>query len=160
MHSIPEEPLIPYPEPAIHDNDGLKTLAQICKENGFAFEEHKVTTEDGYILTLHRIPGLLHELTEVKKTFSPKPAVLFMHGLTGDSSMFLLNAPFKTTGFLAAKAGFDVWLGNNRGCKFSREHLTLKHDDKTPAYWDFDFEDMGTKDLPAMINFALNHTRN
>ncbi|TNV78821.1 hypothetical protein FGO68_gene856 [Halteria grandinella] len=158
VHNITGEKLIPNPEPSFHDNDGLKSLAQICKENGFAFEEHKVTTEDGYILTIHRIPGLLHELNETKTTFGPKPVVFLMHGMTGDASMFLLNAPFKTIGFLAVKAGFDVWLGNNRGCKYSLEHTHLKHNDKTPAYWDFDFEDMGTKDLPAMINYTLNAT--
>ena len=44
----------------VTDNDGLKSLKQICKENNFAIEEHWVTTSDGYILFIYRIPGLLH----------------------------------------------------------------------------------------------------
>jgi pimeloyl-ACP methyl ester carboxylesterase len=38
-------------------NDIDKDIAQICVENGFNFETHAVTTEDGYILEQFRIPG-------------------------------------------------------------------------------------------------------
>ena len=41
------------------DNDDVtKTFDELCSQNGFAFEQHDVTTEDGYILTVYRIPGL------------------------------------------------------------------------------------------------------
>ncbi len=40
------------------DGDGYKTFQEICVENGFKYEEHTVVTEDGYILTIFRIPGL------------------------------------------------------------------------------------------------------
>lgn len=39
------------------DPDEFKTIAEIATENGFKFEEHTVTTKDGYILTVFRIPG-------------------------------------------------------------------------------------------------------
>ena len=31
--------------------DGKRNFAEICAENGFSYEEHRVTTKDGYILT-------------------------------------------------------------------------------------------------------------
>jgi Partial alpha/beta-hydrolase lipase region len=34
---------------------------EICDANGFLFEQHATATEDGYILTLFRIPGMQHE---------------------------------------------------------------------------------------------------
>ena len=37
--------------------DAEKNFAEIYAENGFAYEEHTVTTEDGYILSMYRIPG-------------------------------------------------------------------------------------------------------
>ena len=43
------------------DEDYQKTLAEIVTENGFLFEEHWVTTSDGYILSLLRIPGQKNE---------------------------------------------------------------------------------------------------
>ena len=37
------------------DPDFNKTFKEIVIENGFLFEEHKVTTDDGYILSVFRI---------------------------------------------------------------------------------------------------------
>lgn len=51
--------------------DGKRNFAEICAENGFAYEEHRVQTEDGYILTQFRIPG------KVGESPSNKPPVFF-----------------------------------------------------------------------------------
>ena len=36
--------------------------------------------------------------------------------------------------------GYDLWLTNNRGNVFSREHRSL--DPNSSEFWDFSFEDM------------------
>ena len=46
---------------------------QRCIEHGFQFEYHSVTTDDGYILMLFRIPG------EEGKPTNKRP-VLLIHG--------------------------------------------------------------------------------
>jgi lysosomal acid lipase/cholesteryl ester hydrolase len=53
--------------------------------------------------------------------------------------------------FVAARAGYDVWLGNSRGNKYSKEHTTL--DTKSKSYWQFDWETMGDYDLPALLEY-------
>ena len=58
--------------------------------------------------------------------------------------------------FVLAKDGYDVWLGNNRGNKWSTKHKTL--DVKSKAFWNFDWEDMGTKDTPAVMDFIIKTT--
>ena len=42
--------------------DAFKSFTEICHENGYAVEHHSLVTEDGYVLTLYRIPGKLTEL--------------------------------------------------------------------------------------------------
>jgi hypothetical protein len=37
------------------DPDTNKSFSQLVGDNGFIFEQHPVTTEDGYILQLFRI---------------------------------------------------------------------------------------------------------
>ena len=37
--------------------DADLSIKEIVEHHGYLFESHEVTTEDGYILTLHRIPG-------------------------------------------------------------------------------------------------------
>ena len=46
--------------------------------------------------------------------------------------------------------GYQVYMGNNRGTKFSKNvQLT---DSSSAEYWDFDFREMGTEDVPAIIH--------
>ena len=132
------------------DNDMNKSFREICVENKFSVEEYTVVTEDGYVLGLHRIPGVLGE-KNIKK-----PVVLLVHGMDGDSFQWILNSPDKAPAFDLVRAGYDVWLGNNRGSRFSVDHLTL--DPTSKAFWDFDFEDMGNKDIPAIIEFIVEKT--
>ena len=42
-------------------SDSKRSFEQICQENGFEFEMHEVTTADGYMLNVFRIPGQLGE---------------------------------------------------------------------------------------------------
>jgi hypothetical protein len=41
------------------DPDTKLSFEEICAENGFEVEVHAVTTEDGYILNVFRIPGFV-----------------------------------------------------------------------------------------------------
>ncbi len=50
-----------------------------------------------------------------------------------------------------------MWLGNNRGNRFSQEHSRLNP--KQKLYWQFDWEEMGTYDTPAVIDYVLNITQ-
>jgi len=40
-----------------HAEDADLSIKEIVEHHGYLFESHEVITEDGYILTLHRIPG-------------------------------------------------------------------------------------------------------
>lgn len=122
---------------------------QLIRYHGYPAETHYVTTSDGYILQLHRIPGPRH--STVRK---PSPVAFLQHGLLDASSTWVLNYPSQSLGFILADHGFDVWLGNIRGNTYSTNHTTLST--KDPLFWDFSFDEMAAIDLPEMIEYVLN----
>uniref|UniRef100_A0A182PJJ9 Lipase n=1 Tax=Anopheles epiroticus TaxID=199890 RepID=A0A182PJJ9_9DIPT len=113
---------------------------------GYPVELHKVTTQDGYILTLVRIP---------RKSSTAAP-VLIIHGLLSSSVDWTVQGPERSFSFLASDAGYDVWLGNVRGNTFSKEHTKL--DTKSREYWRFSFHEIGLYDLPAMVDYIRANT--
>ena len=54
-------------------------------------------------------------------------------------------------------AGYDVWMGNNRGNIYSRGHRFLdpEVDDE---FFDFSFHELGAFDMPAMIDYVREYT--
>ena len=51
--------------------------------------------------------------------------------------------------FILASKGYDVWLGNNRGTKFSMRNENVKD------YWNFSFDHFIEYDQPKMIDSVL-----
>ena len=69
---------------------------------------------------------------------------------------WLWNSSDKANALMLARAGYDVWLGNNRGNRYSNTHTTLSNTQK--AYWDYYQQDMAEQDLPAFIDFVIEQT--
>lgn len=129
------------------DPDVGLSMTEIIQARGFSVETHYVTTSDGYILTMFRIPS---------ETSSPP--VLLQHGLLDSSYTWVSNYEDQSLGFILANAGFDVWFGNNRGNAYGRNHTTLSPDNKTSGFWDFSWDEMASHDIPAMVNYVCDTT--
>jgi lysosomal acid lipase/cholesteryl ester hydrolase len=116
---------------------------------GFANELHRVVTEDGYILKLHRILP--------KNSKFRRGPVLMIHGFLGTAADFVLSGPTTSLAFQLANDGYQVFLGNIRGSKYSMKHQKL--DPLSREFWRFSFDEIAMFDLPAIINYVLFLTR-
>lgn len=120
----------------------------LISSSGYEGEVHQVETEDGYLLNIHRV------LPKVRSA-SKFPAFL-QHGLLATATDYLITGPNIALAFLLADNGYDVWLGNARGNKYSANHISLSKD--STAFWNFSWHEIGFYDLPAMIDCMLNTT--
>ncbi|KAK3921925.1 Gamma-aminobutyric acid receptor subunit alpha-6 [Frankliniella fusca] len=127
---------------ADHEDD-LSTPGVIKHEN-YDVESHVVETDDGYVLTMFRIPN------------AGRPVVFLQHGLVDSSTDWVITGRGHSLAFLLYEAGYDVWLGNIRGNLYSRKHRKLNPGDK--EFWNFSWHENGIHDIPAMIDYVLEKT--
>lgn len=106
----------------------------------------------------------------------------FQHGLFGNADDFLLsptgrlvkgkyvqlsdlaltdcsghNATGMTLALVLATCGYDVWLGNSRGNRYSTGHILL--DPMVDSlYWSFSVDELSHYDVPANIEYILSTT--
>ena len=118
------------------------SIKPIVRRHGYRLERHVYKTEDDFINTAFRIPGPRADPGNPGKS---RPAIIMNHGLSGSGMHFLLEGA-DSLAFFFAEAGFDVWLNNNRGTIFSRDHKYLDRVSDAEQYFNFSLQDMGKYD--------------
>ncbi|CAB4011143.1 gastric triacylglycerol lipase isoform X1, partial [Paramuricea clavata] len=121
--------------------------SQLIKSKGYPCEEHFVQTQDNFILNIQRIP---HGRNQNHTRHKAKPVVFLQHGLLADSACWVFNFPETSLAFILADNGFDVWLGNSRGNRYSRRNTHLSPD--CLKFWKWTFDAMAKYDLPATMD--------
>jgi pimeloyl-ACP methyl ester carboxylesterase len=116
------------------------------------YEQHTVTTSDGYVLTYFRIQKQFGTIV------SGLPPILLHHGLLDSADSFIINDEDQAPGLLLANLGYDIWLGNSRGNKYGAAHTTLDPTDPNGPFWDFSWQDMSEYDLPAGMAYVAQVT--
>nr|AGV54324.1 triacylglycerol lipase 2-like protein [Phaseolus vulgaris] len=122
--------------------------------HGYKCQEHEVTTNDGYILSVQRIP---EGRANGSGSRTRKQPVIIQHGVLVDGMTWLLNPPEQDLPLILADNGFDVWIANSRGTRFSRRHISL--DPSSPAFWNWSWDELVSYDLPAIFNYVFTQTQ-
>jgi gastric triacylglycerol lipase len=61
--------------------------------------------------------------------------IYLQHGLTDSSDTWIVNDESLAPAFYFANKGFDVWVGNTRGNRYSNEKLSPS----VLSFWEFSF---------------------
>ncbi|KAF8423312.1 Alpha/Beta hydrolase protein [Tirmania nivea] len=151
----------------IREADGFVELCAVWK---YEAEEHIVQTKDGYLLGLHRVRpkgssekrGRERTRGRGRRNFHGEDAgkrVVYMHhGLMMNSEIWVcLTEKKRCLPFVLVDAGYDVWLGNNRGNKYSKK--CIHHSSSDPTFWDFSMDQFAIHDIPDAINYILDTTK-
>ena len=117
-------------------------------------------TEDGYLLGIHRLAWRRGE--EDRKVNSgngslQKKVVYLHHGLMMNSEVWVcLSEKERSLPFVLVEKGYDVWLGNNRGNKYSKK--ATRHSPANGAFWNFSIDEFAFHDIPDTISYILSTT--
>ncbi|XP_059645150.1 uncharacterized protein LOC132286780 [Cornus florida] len=118
-------------------NTDARTCRDVITELGYPYEAIRVTTADGYVLLLERIPRR-----------DTRKVVYLQHGIMDSSMGWVSNGIVGSPAFAAFDQGYDVFLGNLRGL-VSREHIDKNMSSR--QYWRYSINEHGSEDIPAII---------
>eukprot|EP00759_Apiculatamorpha_spiralis_P041970 PhF_6_TR40359/c0_g1_i2/m.60061/K01052/LIPA; lysosomal acid lipase/cholesteryl ester hydrolase len=134
------------------DPDVYRNVTQIIAARGYPVQEHYATTQDGFILTMQRIPS-----NNNNATGNAGKVILFWPGLVCSSGIWVMNYDIAIPYYLA-DLGYDVWLANSRNRPWAiPRHAWLQPSD--PRMWEWSWDDIGAFDVPATVDYILNVTK-
>jgi pimeloyl-ACP methyl ester carboxylesterase len=108
---------------------------------------HKIISKDGYNLVAFQIlPNISNHLNSEK--------ILILHGLGDSPDSFAIEE--NSIVFYLLDKGYEVWLGSNRGTKYSCTHQTL--DNTSEEFWDYSWQEMGAYDVPSFVDTVIEVT--
>ncbi|KAH6665123.1 Alpha/Beta hydrolase protein, partial [Halenospora varia] len=135
-------------------------FVDLCALYGYYAEEHVVQTGDGYLLGVHRLAwrrGEEDQKVNHGKNSVKKNVVYLHHGLLMNSEVWVcLTDEERCLPFKLVEKGYDVWLGNNRGNKYSKK--SVHHSPTDISFWDFSMDEFAFHDIPDSIQYILETT--
>ena len=135
-------------------------FVDLCALYGYSAEEHIIQTGDGYLLGVHRLGWRKGE--EGKRVNAgigsvAKKVVYLHHGLMMNSEVWVcLTEEERCLPFALVEKGYDVWVGNNRGNKYSKK--STRFSPASNDFWDFSMDEFAFYDIPNSIDYILTTT--
>lgn len=167
--------------PRVSPLEFASTFEEMVNYWDYDHEEHFVRTRDLYLLCLHRIKRqdaqrvtqermnnasdkvfeegatIINQMNKFRKntnsTYQGRPVVLLYHGLTLTSEVWVSNIEEnRNLALYLTEKGYDVWMGNARGNKYSQSHLT--RNPKNADFWEFSINEFAMFDMPDTIDVS------
>ena len=120
------------------------SIETLVTQYGFNLSSMQVATQDGCILTVFCVTDPQVDVGMAR------PPVLLQHGFEDSATTWVINPPNQSLGFMLASEGYQVYLANSRGNRYSTG--ILPHAPRSRAYWEWSFDEMAQYDLPAVIS--------
>ena len=130
-------------------NSFLDNYKEYIERYGHKLEVNEVTTPDGYILSLWHLVSNF--------TVSPEKVILLQVGFARTGLIYFYIEQNSLPYYLQEK-GYDVWIGNNRGSKFSRKHVSKDSKNSNGDYWDYSMDEIAKYDVTSEIDYIKNRT--
>ncbi|XP_018495072.2 uncharacterized protein LOC100906938 [Galendromus occidentalis] len=122
---------------------------ELIVSRGYNFSRHELVMTDGYRIEIHRM------WQEKARNTSLLPVVIGAH-LFGTSAIYVSDD--HVNAFPFAKAGFDVWLLNDRGTRFGNKHSEIDPEKYSYDPHDFTVIEHGVIDLAEQLDYILWET--
>jgi lysosomal acid lipase/cholesteryl ester hydrolase len=134
----------------------ISDAPSLIRKWNYPVQIHTAVTKDGYHLGIHRIPC---QSNSPDQTPNRNPVILW-HALSTCSDIFVCTPPQESLAFLLVDNGYDVWLANTRGNKYSSSHSHLHQSNMQDRreYWKFGIDEFAMYDVPAVVDFVSNST--
>ena len=129
---------------ALEKRNFYLTLEELGAQHGYLYEEHFVTTEDGYIIRIQRLR---------QPDNQPKVPIYVSKPFAGGEHLYFISEPVPI-GIRLIEAGHDLWSADMRGSEGSQRHVSLSIEDN--EYWDFDLTDQAL-DHVAAVSYIIDY---
>ena len=135
-------------------------FAGLCHKYGYTFEPFVVKTADDWNLSIFHITGYLGgdpKKQAVRDMLNnQKLPVLAVPGSYNDAESWLRKAQDgKPMPLQLYDHGYDIWLGNSRGTKYSNVSDIYPINDESFDRWNFSWKELGLYDTPSFIDLIL-----
>ena len=125
-------------------------FADLMERLGYAWERHEVKTADGWNLSMFRINHHVYDAWYYNSY--QEDVVVVQHGYSDAQDMLCSATDSLHWALQLVDAGYDVWLPNNRGTRYSNVN------DDNITVGELPFFEMGLLDQKAFINKIVEET--
>ena len=129
------------------------TFSYVAKEKNLDYTMHEIVTKDNYIIKIFNIKHKGFNKNQEKS----KGIVFLLHGFQDSADTWLLAQNEQNIAMKLLDQGYDIWLGNTRGNKYSNKHVF--ENNNTENFWYFTPDEMASYDLPDSIEYVLKKTK-